>query len=323
MKNVYFFVHNGEHTSLANAELRALVKSYHPGVVVRNLDSRVSIAEGDIDLGKITSRSASTRMAGRLLSLHNDNSFDAKGHFRYCSRFSCDMLNLSDKKVSMETVSSLGKCIKEKFPWMQVSLQHPHVIILQIITNDGSAIGLLDYRKRNGEHRKYRRMRPYFHPVALDSKLSRIMINLTMIKENELLLDPFCGTGSILLEASNMKIRSLGCDVSDRMSHGALTNMKGRDTMVLTCDALSLPLQIKCVDAIATDLPYGRSASTAKREPKTLLNDFISFVRDEMKGKRCCVMCRKGDEELFENIEEEYDIYVHKSLTRKLMVLCN
>ena len=323
MKNRYFFVHSGEHIDLANAELRALVKGYHPDAVIRNLGPRVSIAEGDIDLGKITSRSASTRIAGRLLSLQSDNGFDADGDFRNCDRFACDMLNLSDKKVDMETVSNLGKYIKVKFPRMQVSLQHPDVIILQVITNDGSAIGLLDYRKRNGEHRKYRRMRPYFHPVALESKLSRIMINLTMIKENDLLLDPFCGTGSILIEAANMNIRAIGCDISDEMCHGALANMKGRDTMLVNCDALASPLQMNCVDAIATDLPYGRAASTAKRESKTLLNDFISFVRDEMKGKRCCVMCRKGDEELFENIEEEYDIYVHRSLTRKLMVLCN
>ncbi len=323
MKNGYFFVHSGERVELANAELRALVKSYYPDAVVRNLEERVSIVDGYVDLEQITSRSVCTKYAGQLLSLSGDISFDPSVYFRNYRKFACKLINTSKKYSSMETVSKLGKYIKEKSPWMQVSLDNPDIAVLYIVTNNGSIIGLEECDNSVNSGVKSLRNRPYFHPVALEPKLSRIMVNLTMAKENDTLLDPFCGTGSILLEAADMNIRTVGCDISARMCYGALANTASVQSFIVTCDALSLPLQSKDVDVIATDLPYGRSASTMKKTSKVLLDEFVSLISNEMKGKRCSLMCKKGDEQLFNNIVEEYDIYEHKSLTRKLIVLCN
>jgi tRNA (guanine10-N2)-dimethyltransferase len=39
------------------------------------------------------------------------------------------------------------------------------------------------------------------------------MINLSQVKEGSLLLDPFCGTGTILIEPSYLKINSVGVDI--------------------------------------------------------------------------------------------------------------
>jgi putative methyltransferase (TIGR01177 family) len=223
----------------------------------------------------------------------------------------------------METVSKLGKYIKEKSPWMQVSLDNPDITVLYLVTNNGSMIGLAECKNDIKWQQKSKRNRPYFHNVALEPRLSRVMVNLTMVKENGVLLDPFCGTGSILLEAADMNIRTIGCDISAKMCYGALANTRRAKSFIVNCDALSLPLQIKDVDVIATDLPYGTAASTMKRGSKTLLKEFVSLIGNEMKGKRCCLMCKKGDEQIFSNVVEEYDIYEHKSLTRKLIVLCN
>lgn len=315
MKDAYFFVHGGDRVELANAELRALVKTYHSDAIMHNLNERVSIIEGSIDLQKITSRTACTKYAGHMIS----ESINIElGYFKNYRRFACRMINLSSRHVSMDKVSEVGKQIKEKMPWMQVSLDNPDVTVLYIVTDNGSIIGINELN-----HKKHEMNRPYFHPVALEPRLSRIMVNLTMARENYLLLDPFCGTGSIVLEAYDMNIRAIGCDLSVRMCYGANENMRNTDNGIINCDALALPLQTSKINTIATDLPYGRSASTMKRAAKTLLKEFVSFVNGEMRGKRCCVMCRKGDEQIFDNMIEEYDIYEHKSLTRKLMVLCS
>ena len=120
-----------------------------------------------------------------------------------------------------------------------------------------------------------------------------------------------------------MNINAIGCDLSSKMCRGALTNLRNSKNMLLVnCDALSLPLKMESINAIVTDLPYGTAASTLKRRPKELLNEFLGIIK-EMRGKRCCIMCRKGDEQEFPNLVEQYDIYEHKNLTRKLMVLCN
>ncbi|MFQ5941162.1 MAG: DNA methyltransferase [Nitrososphaerales archaeon] len=323
MNDVYFFLHSGERVKLANAELRALVKSYYPDAVLQNLEERVSIVDGNIDMKQIASRATCIRYAGQLLTSSDAISFDPDAYFRKYRKFACKLINLSKKYVSMEAVSRLGKYVKDKSSWMQVSLDDPDIILLYIVTDNGSMVGFAEYKNGVNSRVKDLRNRPYFHTLALEAKLSRMMVNLTMAKENDLLLDPFCGTGSILLEAAAMKIHTIGSDISSRMCYGALENTQNVKSFILNCDALSLPLQTKDIDVIATDLPYGRSASTMQRASKVLLKEFVSFINDEMRAKRCCVMCKKGDEQLFSNVVEEYDIYEHKSLTRKLMVLCN
>ncbi len=55
------------------------------------------------------------------------------------------------------------------------------------------------------------------------------------------------------------------------MCYGALANTLNTQSCIVNCDALSLPFQFKDINVIATDLPYGISASTMKRLPKTLL----------------------------------------------------
>lgn len=320
MNNKYFFIHTGDRIELAHAELHALTKTYYPNAGIQNLGERISIVDGDIDVRKVSSRSACIKYAGRLLSIDSMD-FEPDRYFKNYKRFSCRLINLSKKNVNMEVVSLLGKYVKENSPGMKVSLEDPDVNVMYIVTDNVNMIGFTEnhYKQKQQDPRK----RPFFHPVALESKLSRVMVNLTMVKENSTLLDPFCGTGSILLEAADMNIRIVGCDLSSRMCCGALKNTKHRESYIVNCDALSLPLQFKNIDAIATDLPYGKAASTMKRGSKKLLEGFVSLINREMKGKRCCIMCNKEDVQLFDNIVEQYDIYEHRSLTRKLMVLCN
>ncbi len=320
--NDYFFLQRGELVDLGNGELRSLIRTYQPKATIKNVNSRVVLVNGELDIEKITGRAACTKLAGRLLQVSNKiTGFELNGIMKYYKTFACYLVNLSRKSVDMQVLSDLGNYVKHQAPWLNVSLENPDVTVLLIRTETKSVIGIVE-RKSAKSKSESRRKRPYFHPVALEPKLCRAMINLTMIKEGNTILDPFCGTGSVMLEANNMKINSIGCDLSSKMCRGALTNLKTSNSLLINCDALSLPLKMDNIDAIVADLPYGRAASTLKRKPKELLNKFLDITK-EMKGKRCCIMCRKGDEQEFPDIVEQYDIYEHKSLTRKLMVLCN
>ena len=55
--------------------------------------------------------------------------------------------------------------------------------------------------------------RPYFHPTALKPKLARAMVNLARVGEGDTILDPFCGTGSILIEAALVGAKPVGIDL--------------------------------------------------------------------------------------------------------------
>ncbi len=322
--NNYFFLQRGELVDLANGELRSLVRTYQPRAKINNVNSRVLLVSGDLDIEKVTARAACTKLVGKLLQVSNKvTGFELNGIMKNCKTFACDLVNLSKQSVDMQVLSDLGNYVKQQAPWLNVSLENPDVTFTVIKTETESVIGIVERNKSVKWRSESRRKRPYFHPVALEPRLCRAMINLAMVSEDNTILDPFCGTGSVMLEANNMKINSIGCDLSSKMCRGALTNLRNsKNSFLINCDALSLPLKIDSVDAIVTDLPYGMAASTQKRKPEKLLNEFLDVIKT-MKGRRCCIMCRKGDEHEFPNMVEQYDIYEHKNLTRKLMVLCN
>src|SRR5207245_3481456 len=105
------------------------------------------------------------------------------------------------------------------------------------------------------------RARAFFHPSAIFPKLSRALVNIAGVKEGETLLDPFAGTGSILLEASIVGALPAGVDISRKMARGALANAQKCAQPWLgemRADSMSLPLTR--VDAIATDVSYGMSS---------------------------------------------------------------
>ena len=90
------------------------------------------------------------------------------------------------------------------------------------------------------------------------------MVNLAQPKAGDLILDPFCGTGGMLIEAgSNGLSQVVGFDAKPHMLRGGVKNMKhfGVEAEGFAIADARFP-PITKVDCIATDPPYGRSAST-------------------------------------------------------------
>lgn len=336
----YFFLLSGELVDLGSGELRSLIQTYDPAARITNrLQERLVLVDGEPDLQRIMSRAAFTKVAGRALYFSEDDrllsGFDLDGgavRRGEHEAFACKLVNLSGTPPPRDLLGELGRHVKESAPWLRVSFEAPDLTFVAVITDAGLMVGLNECgnrsRREAGESRT--RDRAYFHPVALKPKLCRAMINLATVREDSTILDPFCGTGGIMLEALRMKINAIGCDLAPKMCKGALANLRGcggSGSLVANGDACSLPFRMDGIDAVVTDLPYGRAASTLTRNPGALLKDFLEAL-GELKHGRCCVMCRKeeGDEQKkFTGIAvaEEYDVYEHRSLTRKLMVICN
>src|SRR5574337_1891104 len=154
------------------------------------------------------------------------------------------------------------------------------------------------------------------HPHELDMKLSRCLVNLSQLKEGKTLCDPFCGTGTILLEAESMGIKSVGIDFDKIMCKITKKNLaaNGFDGKVINSGYEEM-LNIKS-DAIVTDLPYGIS-SRASIPPKKLIKDFLSIIP---KRKKLVMVYKKGLEVDEINKAKKYEIYRHKSLTRVIAV---
>ena len=66
--------------------------------------------------------------------------------------------------------------------------------------------------------------RPFFKPISLDPRLARSMANIAC-PEGGKILDPFCGTGGIILEAAELSLKAYGSDADSRMVEGSRENL--------------------------------------------------------------------------------------------------
>ena len=98
--------------------------------------------------------------------------------------------------------------------------------------------------------------KPYSISSSLPSRMSRALIN-QVIPQARSLLDPCCGTGSILLEAQSLGMQAYGVDQNKRMVGMARKNLAhfGYDVRVEHADARTCQ---QTADALVTNLPYGR-----------------------------------------------------------------
>ena len=125
----------------------------------------------------------------------------------------------------------------------------------------------------------YRRhdTKPYNVSSSLPNRQARALVNLVRPQANSL-LDPCCGTGSILLEAQLLGLEAFGSDQNKRMVGMARQNLKhfGYDVRVEHADARTYH---QTADALVTNLPYGRFLQADESLIRTILEHGMSLVR--------------------------------------------
>jgi tRNA (guanine10-N2)-dimethyltransferase len=214
---------------------------------------------------------------------------------------------------------------------VQVDLEAPDVLFLGLITRDRFYFGVhLATQNRRAFSQRRSPRRPFFNPDTIHPKIARAMVNLSRSPPGGLFLDPFCGSGGLLLEAVSIGSIPIGVDNDYRILRGCRRNLNYFHTPFfgLLADARTLPFRFQTIDAIAMDPPYGRSSSTRKLGIATLLKASLKRIRDAVTpGKHICFAVPL---ELFEKsiidskdyaVKEEHSVYVHRSLTRHIVVL--
>ncbi|MBN2148810.1 MAG: hypothetical protein JW726_15590 [Anaerolineales bacterium] len=98
--------------------------------------------------------------------------------------------------------------------------------------------------------------KPYRTSSSLPARLARALVNLVS-PPAQTILDPFCGTGAILLEAAASGIQARGSDHNPKMVGMSRRNLAhfGYSMPVERLEARECRM---ISDAIVTDLPYGR-----------------------------------------------------------------
>jgi len=99
-----------------------------------------------------------------------------------------------------------------------------------IIWQSGNSF-LLAHTKANQNLRNYvlrDRTKPFRDAKMgmLPPKLAQILINLANPKNDEVVIDPFCGSGTVCAEAAIMGFRTIGSDMSSSFINGAKQNFE-------------------------------------------------------------------------------------------------
>ena len=155
--------------------------------------------------------------------------------------------------------------------------------------------------------------RPFFQPVSLDPRQAKLMISLAHRRsaETETVVDPFCGTGGIAIEAALQGIEVLASDLDPRMVEGTLENLEwaGTSASVETCGASDIASlwgnKSNC--CFVFDPPYGRS-SWKSGDGAELFLEALSAAQDIDPSGSICTMLPTGPEALDSFPEQDVEV---------------
>ena len=310
-----FFVLSKDYLELATDEIIAISKMYDRFSKIKIISNLV-IVQSKTNWKEIAKRATFVKISGQILRkmsglfLDEDN-FEV---LKNAKTFVCRIINLSSNQFNVsELENSMGDMIS-KFSHAKVKLDDPDITVYLIFTNEENFFG---FSKRVKNVKRPIKIKKY--PHELDWKLTRVMINLIGLRKGETVCDPFCGTGTTLLEAEQMGIHAIGLDFDEKMCEISKENLKanGYKSQVVQSDFQELSKISEKFDGIVTDLPYGTSSKISEK-PQEILKKFFSIIP---KRKKIAIMYKK---ELDNNLKlsglKKYHIYRHKSLTRTILI---
>lgn len=274
---------SGEHPELPFAEAVAAFEAEAVPVSWERWNPRLVLAQTEAD------HDAFVAAVGRLALTHDAGLVLAEAPYDEASLAAA----WADALPAGARVAARAQRLADATPWRTteaerivgavadrpVDLKAPEAVLRTFLGADRLLVGWrwFDRDPKDLEARHVKR-RPFFSPVSLEPKWARTLVNLARLRRGDLVVDPFCGTGGILLEAAAVGVRVAGSDLNPDMVDGTRQNLGhyGYEPAALfAADASEAVAAYRRhdaapADAVVTDLPYGRSASTGKEERRRL-----------------------------------------------------
>jgi tRNA (guanine10-N2)-dimethyltransferase len=337
-----FFLLSGEHPTLPAAELKAILKA--EGYLYQILEKLTQVLRLKADANSVKAigfRSALTRICCReifnceanlseiLEKIFSASLEDFIGESESFAVRVRRVKSVTPNLSSVELERKLGERVIEKVKNVRVDLTKPQKTFFGVLTDKRFIFGLkLAEVPTKPFSERSPQKRPVFHPTAMHAKLARTMVNLAQPKIGDLVLDPFCGTAGILVEAGLVGCHIWGFDAKPHMLRGGLQNLLHygiKPEGMVVADSRHIP--ISQVDCIVTDPPYGRSASTLGLTTRRIVEDFLAAAINIVpRGNRICMaspttikIAEAGKDTGFKHIESHF-VYVHGSLTREIAI---
>ena len=324
----YLFELGGENTDVAIYELETVLEceEYNPRKLFNQQNTVTFNISKTLDEKTIARLGMTKRVSKVIYSFNNKDINEIIDQIKEIDighkTFAIRMISrkMGDEQ---EIAVKLGAKISSK---NEIDLENPQVKVLVfigkkiMITLNNNEIRT-SYKDCLKNHVKYR---PYFSPISIHPRIARAMVNMSKCKEGDTIIDPFCGTGGILIEGGKVGLNLLGLDILEKMVKNTNGNLKhfGLEGKIEQGD-------VGCISkfdfsAIVCDPPYGLSTTTAGEEISDLMvRTMNAFSESTKKGKRIVIAVSNPNiipTESF-TVIKNFEWYVHKSLTRNLLVL--
>lgn len=170
---------------------------------------------------------------------------------------SCRLV-VSREKTLSSVVITKNKCLE--------FIVAPEIVAVTCAVQDFEEYGKRDYGRPASDS----------YSGMLPPKLAKMMINLAQLPQDKILLDPFCGSGTVLTEALAMGYKNIiGADLSDRAVSDSEKNVNwliddyGLDDInaeILQVDVRLLTQKVKSADAVVTEPFLGPALRGEPRE---------------------------------------------------------
>ncbi|MBT7902418.1 methyltransferase domain-containing protein [Candidatus Woesearchaeota archaeon] len=320
MKKVFLL--SGENLELAQAEILALTKRKPKNW---ELIDNVIISNANFKLARL----ALTKKVYEYLFQSTSKNINKKmekynWNKAYKKNFSLRISNVGHIKF-YEKEAQLAKHIWNQIKEPRVDLKQAVTKFELVITEKKILGGKILHEPKNDYKLRRPHLRPAPCPTSLSPKLARACINLTGIQTGKTLCDPFCGSGGILLEAGLMRFKTIGYDVDKNLLKSAKKNLDYYKIKGYSLDERDSTKLCESVDYVVTDLPYGKSSKITD-SLKRLYFDFLTSLSENLKYKAVVIFPDFIDHKKIIKktslvIEKEFSWYVHRSLTRNIVLL--
>lgn len=320
---------SGEHPALARAEAEAVLETLG-GAVTEPLE-RVVLGRCPTPPGALAERMAMAwhvvEVAGTaeltveaIVALADQVPLDGERFAVRCTRLDPAL----PRELPVQVARHLGAALAERGT---VDLEDPEVVVRVLLDEQavvGRQVASVDRPSYEARHPEER---PFFSPVSLHPRLARCLVNLSRVRADERLWDPFCGTGGLVLEAALAGAQAIGSDLDGEMIEGTQRTLEafGAEAALVEGDVAEVAKGLEPVQAIVTDPPYGRASTTNKEALHGLYERFFQAAASVLEPGRhlVCILPEPEAAELagerFELVDE-HAWYVHGTLTRHILV---
>ena len=315
---------SGEHPALAHAEARAALEASQVGHRFLLAEERLLAVETDADASRLGRSLGLAHFVDELLAWGElEEVLAAARALDFADRtFRVRVNSFKGCHTKLELERRVGDLVAGPVdlvaPREEVRLieGEQHYLCRRLATIDRHAF----------ETRKVAQ-RPFVQPISLHPRFARALVNLARVRDGQTVLDPFCGTGGVLLEAGLLGARVIGSDIRADMVEGCRTTLGefGLAATLFASDVGAVQDRVGQVDAVATDPPYGRATSTKGESIGSLYGRTVLAARRVLAPGGYMAMI-VPDPVLIAPVDglhfvETYALRVHKSLTRYFIVM--